>query len=102
MTKVTVYIDDSIWLNFKKQVFQKHGNLRHLSSEVETLLQDDVAEEKVISGFEKMGVTVKGTISSQKIKAVRPKLRGPPSEEIVKEMRRKRLCLDSTSIPAQC
>ena len=102
MTKVTVYVDDSVWLNFKKQVFQKHGNLRKLSNEVEKLLRAEVVENYVISGFEKIGVVAKGTISSHDIKAARPKLRGPPSEEVLKEMRRKRLCLDSTSTPASC
>jgi len=102
LTKVSVYVDDSVWLSFKKQVFQKHGNLRNLSSEVENLLRSEAVEEQVTSGFGKIGVTVKGTISSQEIKALRPKLRGPSSEEILKEMRRKRLCLDSTSTQVQC
>jgi hypothetical protein len=91
MTKVTVYVDDSVWLSFKKQVFQKHGNLRKLSSEVEKKLRDEIIEEQITSGFNKIQVPVKGTMSSQEIKATRPKLRGPPSQEIVKEMRQKRL-----------
>jgi hypothetical protein len=90
-------VDDAVWLNFKKQVFQKHGNLRKLSSEVEKLLRAEIVEDQVISGFEKIGITAKGILSSQEIKAARPKLRGLPSEEVLKEMRRKRLCLDSTS-----
>lgn len=102
MTKVSVYVDDDVWLSFKKQVFQKHGNLRSISSEVEDLLRAQVVEEQVVSGFEKIGVKVKGTISSREIKEIRPKLKGPPSEEIIKEMRRKRLCLDSTSTLVQC
>jgi hypothetical protein len=102
LTKVSVYLDDSTWLSFKKQVFQKHGNLRNLSSEVENLLRAEIVEHQVTSGFEKIGVNVRGTISSQEIKSVRPKLRGPSSEEVLKEMRRKRLCLDSTSTLVQC
>lgn len=98
MTKVSVYVDDSIWINFKKQVFQKYGNLRKLSSEVEKLLRGAVVEGAVTSEFEKIGIEAKGTISSQQIKATRPLLRGPPSEEILKEMRRKRV---AESLPRQ-
>ena len=58
MTKVSVYVDDSTWVSFKQQAFRKHGSLRKLSSEVEKLIRDAVAEEVVISGFEKMGIKV--------------------------------------------
>jgi hypothetical protein len=91
LTKVSVYVDDSVWANFREQVFQKHGNLRKLSSEVEKLLRDAIVENAVISAFEKIGVKAKGTISSKDIKTSRPQLRGPPSEEILREMRRKRV-----------
>jgi hypothetical protein len=91
LTKVSLYVDDSVWVNFKKQVFQKHGNLRKLSSEVEMLIRAAIVEDAVISAFGKIGITAKGTTSSQEIKATRPPLRGPSSEEILKEMRRKRV-----------
>jgi hypothetical protein len=94
-----VYVDDAVWLSFKKQVVQRQGNLRKLSSEVESLLRSEIVDANVILGFNKIGVDAKGTVSSQEIKAVRPKLRGPPTEEILKEMRRKRLCLASTLTP---
>jgi hypothetical protein len=91
MTKVSVYVDDSVWTNFKQQVFKKHGSLRKLSSEVERLLRNAVVEGAVVSEFEKIGVKAKGTISSQEIKATRPLLRGLPSEKILKRMRRRRV-----------
>jgi len=91
LTKVSVYINDSIWMNFKQQVFRKHGNLRKLSSEVEKLIQDAVVESTVISEFDKIGVKAKGTISSHDIKSTRPPMKGKQSEEILKEMRRKRV-----------
>jgi hypothetical protein len=91
LTKVSVYVDDSVWANFREQVFQKHGNLRKLSSEVELLLQAAIVENAVISAFKKIGIADKGTTSSQEVKAKRPPLRGPPSEEILKEMRQKRV-----------
>ena len=91
MTKVSIYVDDSVWLTFREKVFQKHGNLRKLSSEVESLLRAAIVEDAVISTFEKIGAKAKGTISSKEIKTSRPQLRGPPSEEILMKMRRKRV-----------
>jgi len=91
LTKVSVYVDDSVWVNFKQQVLRKHRTLRKLSSEVEKLLQDAVVESTVISGFDKIGVKAKGTMNSHEIKSTRPPLRGPQSEAILKEMRRKRV-----------
>lgn len=87
MTKVSVYIDDTVWASFKAQVFQKQGNLRKLSSEIEKLIGAAVVETQVAKEFQKLGVTAKGTISSQEIKASRPKLRGPSAEQILREMR---------------
>jgi hypothetical protein len=98
LTKVSVYVDDSVWINFKEKVFQKHGNLRRLSSEVEKLLRDSAVETQVVSEFERLGVKVKGTVSSQEIKAKRPPSRGPPSEEVLAEMRRKRV---AEAVPRQ-
>ncbi len=91
LTKVSVYVNDEVWANFKQQVFKKHGNLRKLSIEVEKLLQESVMENTAISGFEKLGVKAKGTMSSQEIKAIRPALKGLPSEVILKKMRQKRV-----------
>jgi len=91
LTKVSVYIDDSVWITFRAKVFQKHGNLRKLSSEVESLLRAAIVEDAVISTFEKISVKAKGAISSKDVKEGSPQLRGPPSEEILTEMRRKRV-----------
>jgi len=91
LTKVSLYVGNSVWGSFKKQVFQKHGNLRKLNSEVEKLLRAAIVEDAVISAFEKVGVKTKGSPSSHEIKVSRPPLRGSPSEQILKEMRRKRV-----------
>lgn len=98
MTKVSVYVDDSVWTSFKEKVFRKHGNLRKLSSEVEKLLREAAVETAVVSEFEKIGVKVKGIISSREIKAKRPPSRGPSSEDVLAEMRRKRV---AEAIPRQ-
>jgi len=55
-------------------------------------------ETQVVSEFEKLGVKVKGTVSSREIKAKRPPSRGLPSEEVLAEMRRKRV---AEAIPRQ-
>jgi hypothetical protein len=65
--------------------------MRKISSEVEDILKAEIVQTLVVSEFKKMGIKAKGTASSQEIKALRPKLRGLPSEEIVKEMRHKRV-----------
>jgi hypothetical protein len=91
MTKVSVYIDDEVWSSFRKQVFQKYGNLRKLSSEVEALLKESTVDNAVASAFQNLGIEVKSTISSGEIKAVRPSCQGNSSEVMVREMRRKRI-----------
>jgi hypothetical protein len=91
LTKVSIYINDKVWSDFKKEVFQKYGSLRKISREVETLLRSVIVEDAVASGFKRIGIEAKGTMSSSEVKAKRPILRGPPSEEIIKEMRRKRI-----------
>jgi len=91
LKKISVYIEDSVWAKFREQVFQKYGNLRKLSSEVEKVLRAAITEDAVNLGFKKIGITVKGTMPSREIKAKRPLLKGPPSEDILKEMRRKRI-----------
>lgn len=91
LTKVSVYINDKVWSDFKKEVFQKYGSLRKISSEIETLLRTLIVQDALVLGFKKIGVKANGTISSFEIKAKRPILRGLPSEEIIREMRRKRV-----------
>jgi len=78
-------------VRIQKKVFQKYGSLRKISSEVETLLRSLIVEDAIVSGFKRIGIEAKGTISSSDIKAKRPILKGPPSEKIVKEMRWKRI-----------
>jgi len=91
LTKVSVYVDDVVWSDFKKQVFRKHGNLRKISCEVEKLLSDSSVESAIALEFQKLGIKTKGTVSSQEIKARRPPIRGPPSEVLLREMRQKRV-----------
>lgn len=77
-------------MKFKEDVFKRHGSLRKLSSEVETLIQSFLIEDVLTSTFNNLGIRTGGVISSGDIKRGRPLLRGPPSEEIIREMRGKR------------
>ena len=87
--KVSLYVDEKLWIRFKEAVLRKHGTLRKLSSEVESLLRFSLVEQDIQSAFEKLGVKVESMISSDEVKRSRPKLRGPPSEELVRQMRGK-------------
>jgi hypothetical protein len=89
LKKVSLYIDEELWARFKEFVLRKHGTLRKLSCEVENLLQTSLVDEKVRQAFEKMSVDVRTLISPEEIKRERPKLRGPPSENLIREMREK-------------
>ena len=90
MTKVSIYVDDEVWSEFKKEVFHKYGSLRKISSEVEMLLRSTLMQNAVASGFKKIGIEAEAGVSSSDIKAKRPVLRGPPSEKIIRKMREKR------------
>ena len=59
LTKVSVYVDDSVSLKFKAQVFEKHRSLRKISKEVEELLQATIMEDEIISAFKKTGIAVR-------------------------------------------
>jgi hypothetical protein len=88
--KVSVYLDEKTWNKFKASVFAKHGSLRYLSQEVETVLRSEDAENALTSLSDRMGLNATGLITSSDIKKNRPKSRGPPSEEIIREMRQTR------------
>jgi len=89
--KVSLYLDESLWLRFKEAVLKKHGTLRKLSSEVESLLQTSmVDDESVEQAFKKIGTDVKTPCSPEEVRQNRPKLRGPPSEALIRKMRRRR------------
>lgn len=91
MAKVSLYINEEVWAKFREEVFRKYGSLRKLSSEVEDLLRSTLVQDKVKSEFEKLGIKTEGSISSREVKEKRPILKGPSSEKIVREMRRKRV-----------
>jgi hypothetical protein len=89
LKKVSLYIDEELWTNFKENVLRKHGTLRKLSSEVEESLRHSlVCEELLLGSFKKIGINSDVSVTSEKIKRNRPRLRGPPSEILIREMRR--------------
>ena len=89
--KVSLYLDEGVWAKFKESVFRRQGTLRKLSDEVEKLLRDSLIDESIESIFEKMGIKMKTFVSPKQVKNTRPKLIGPPSEILIREMRGKRL-----------
>ena len=91
MKKVSLYIDEKLWARFKDVVLRRHGTLRKLSSEVESLLRTSLIDEEIGRACEKIGVDIRVLISPEEIKRSRPKLRGPPSEDLIREMRGKRI-----------
>ena len=59
LKKVSLYIDEKLWARFKEVVLRKHGTLRKLSSEVESLLKTSLIDEDIGRAFEKMGIDVR-------------------------------------------
>jgi hypothetical protein len=97
LKKVSLYVDEELWTKFKENVLRKHGTLRKLSSEVEESLRHSLVDEELLLGpFKKMEVNIDVSVTPEKIKRNRPRLRGPPSEILVREMRGKRV---SKSLP---
>jgi hypothetical protein len=84
MAKVTVYVDDDVWSKFRTSVFEKHGSLKVLSKQVELSLKQALQEDDVLTYLARL----RGKRSPKK--HVRPRLKGPPAEVDVREMRRKR------------
>lgn len=91
LKKVSIYVDEALWNRLKEEVLRKHGTLRNLSAEVESLIRSSLVDEEVRSAFNELEIDVSGVLSPEEIERDRPKLRGPPSEELVGEMRGRRL-----------
>lgn len=91
MKKVSLYLDEELWVKFKEAVLKKHGTLRKLSDEVENLLRVSMINEDIEKAFKEMGLKVKAVSSPEEIKRDRPRLRGPPSEVLVRKMRSRRV-----------
>ncbi len=85
-----MYLDEELWAKFKEAVLRKYGTLRKLSDEVENLLRFSLVGEEVELAFERLDIETKA-VSIDVIKRERPKLRGLPSELIIREMRGRRI-----------
>lgn len=63
-----------------------------LNNEVEDVLRTSMVDDDSLEQwFRKIGVDTKTSVSSEELKKARPKPRGPPSETIIRDMRRKRV-----------
>ncbi|MEM2122377.1 MAG: hypothetical protein QXE79_01945 [Candidatus Bathyarchaeia archaeon] len=94
MKKVSLYIDKELWMRFKEAVLGRHGTLRMLSKEVESLLRNSPAERDIEEAFKGMGVDVKAVFSPVDVKHSRPGLQGPPSEDLIQRMRGRHIAED--------
>jgi len=92
LKKVSLYLNEELWIKFKEAVLKKHSTLRKLSDEVENLLRTYMIDDGDIEkAFKNMGVNVKTVLSPEEVKHNRPRLRGPPSEALVRKMRSRRV-----------
>lgn len=91
LKKVSLYLNEELWIRFKEAVLKKHGTLRKLSDEVENLLRASMIDEEIEKAFKNMGISVKTVFSPEEVKRNRPQLRGPPSEVLIKKMRGRRI-----------
>jgi len=86
--KVSLYVRDEVWDNFRRAVLRRTGDPRALSSEVQSLIADSLIENTLVAGFEKMKISPRPLISTQ-VTAVKPST--PTSaEDALREMRGKR------------
>ncbi|MBS7612255.1 hypothetical protein KEJ27_08680 [Candidatus Bathyarchaeota archaeon] len=91
MKKVSLYLDDKLWIKFKEVVLRRHGTLRKLSNEVENVLRASLVEENIEEAFKAMDLDVKVVSSPEDVKRSRPKLQGPSSELLIRKMRGMRI-----------
>lgn len=91
LKKVSLYLNEELWIRFKETVLKKHGTLRKLSDEVENLLRASMIDEEIEKAFKNIGINVKTVFSPEEVKRNRPQLRGPPSEVLIKKMRGRRV-----------
>lgn len=87
LKKVSLYLNEELWVKFKEFVLKKHGTLRKLSDEVENLIRSSMVNEDIEKAFKNMSISVKTAFSPEEVKRNRPQLRGPPSEVLIRKMR---------------
>ena len=74
-----------------RKVFRRYRTLKKLSGEVEALVGTVLIEDALVAAFRDLGINVRGTISSREVEQDRPLLKGPSSEQLMREMRGKRV-----------
>ena len=84
--KVAIYVDDETWRRFKEEVLRKHGTIRMLSKEVQSLVESYLADDVIMKSLKKFGT---GFISSEEVKKDRPRLK-VSAGEVAREVRDRR------------
>ncbi|MGH9910085.1 MAG: hypothetical protein ACRD32_05550 [Nitrososphaerales archaeon] len=86
MGKVTAYIDEEIWNEFKKMVVENTDDNRALSKELQKLIEDSLADRIMAKTFRDIDL-LPGTLPSvQSIKKVIPRV-GTSAGKTVRKMR---------------
>jgi hypothetical protein len=91
LKKISLYLDEKLWIKFKESILRKYGTLRKLSNEVENILRASIIDEEIEKAFKISGLNVKPIFSPEEIKHNRPQLRGPSSEALIRKMRGRRI-----------
>lgn len=89
MGKVSIYIDDELWQNFKKMIVQRTGDTRSLSKEVQSLIEERIIEKTLLDAFKKLDLNLEKLPSFGDIKPVVP-TKPTSSGRMVREMRDER------------
>ena len=87
--KISLYLKDETWSKFKRNVLRRTGDLRSLSAEVQSLIEDNTIEDSLRKGFEQMGIDIK-PMSFSEIVPVKPSV-PTSSASMIRKMRDGRL-----------
>lgn len=86
MGKVTAYIDEEIWNEFKKMVVENTDDNRALSKELQKLIEDSLADRIMAKTFRGIDLLPATLPSVQSIKKVIPRV-GTSAGKTVRKMR---------------
>ncbi|MGH9876800.1 MAG: hypothetical protein ACRD5H_04125, partial [Nitrososphaerales archaeon] len=70
--KVSVYIDEEIWEQFKKMVVHRTGDTRSFSKEIQALVEETIVHKALLNAFKKLGLKWEKLPSFNDIELVKP------------------------------
>jgi DNA-directed RNA polymerase subunit H (RpoH/RPB5) len=90
MGKITAYVDEEIWNEFKRMVLQKTDGNRAISKELGKLIENSLPERVATKTLQNLGLLPKTLPSAQNVKQVIPRV-ATSAGKIVRKMRDKRV-----------